>query len=338
MTASTLGERGIIELIWSIIGKQRLNRHNADPHLNLVLPPPDDASAVRLKDGSFLVLKTDMFVRRTDAPRGMKHRQMGVKALAMNISDLAAKGAAPRAFLFSLGVPKSYRADKLEELIAGLDSASVDYSVPILGGDVGESRDLIVAGFAVGCAKKLVKRSGAEPGDIVAVTGEFGDTAAAFKILLERMAAPAALKRAVCNSVYSPKARLAVGLAVADSSAATSSMDSSDGLAFTLNGLAQSSNVGFIIESLPISAHAAKFAGIHGLDPCDLALFGGEEYEIVYTIKKALWDEAQRAVKVVNGSLIKIGEVVPGDKVILKKGKQEIPISARGWEHLKQNK
>lgn len=329
MKVSSLGERGVIEMIWSIIERQC----NENPQ-TLVLPPPDDASAIEVGDGTCLVLKTDMFVKRTDAPRGMKHNQMGAKALVMNISDLAAKGALPKAFLFSLGVPRNYRVDRLHSLVAGLCSASVEYGAPILGGDVGESRDLVVAGFAVGRAKKLVRRSGAAPGDIVAATGNFGDTGAAFKILLGGMNAPTSLRRRLCNSVYRPRARLAVGLAVAESCAATSSMDSSDGLAFTLNELAGASHVGLAIDSLPISENALEFARTNNLNPRDLALFGGEEYEIIYTVKEERWEDAQRAVRGVKGELLRIGKVVGGHGVTIRDGSAEITVPAKGWEHL----
>jgi thiamine-monophosphate kinase len=330
VTVSGLGERGVIDLIWSIIESQC----DEDPK-SLILPPPDDASAIALGDGACFVLKTDMFVKRTDAPRGMTHRQMGAKALVMNISDLAAKGAVPKGFLFSLGLPPSYRADDVSALISGICSASKEYGTPMLGGDVGESRDLVVAGFAVGLAKSLVKRSGAAPGDVVAVTGKFGDTGAAFKILLDGMGATANLRRRLCRSVYRPKARLAMGLSMARTGAATSSMDSSDGLAFTLNELAKSSRVGFIIDSLPISADAFEFAHASNLKPADLALFGGEEYEIIYTVRADKWEDARRAVRGADGELQRIGSVVSGHGVVLRDGTNDSPIPAKGWEHLR---
>jgi len=331
MKVSQLGERGIIDLIWSVIKKEG----GAQSLKDMVLPPSDDASAVRLEDGRYLVLKTDMFNRRTDAPKGMRHRQMGMKAVTINISDLAAKGAWPFAFLFSLGLPRNYKQNNLRSLVSGINAAALDYGAPVLGGDVGEAKDLIVAGFAVGFSRNLVKRSGASPGDIVAVTGPFGDTAAAYKILLKGMKAPQPLRKTLCRSVYEPKARLEVGIALAESGLVTSSMDSSDGLAFTLNELAKSSDVGFVIDSLPISKPARDFASLNKLSPEDLALFGGEEYEIVVTVKKGAWERALGAARYVGGDLIRMGEVVSKKKVVLIKGSKETPIPTKGWEHLK---
>jgi thiamine-monophosphate kinase len=331
LIASGIGERGIIDLIWSIIKKEKVIDLSS-----LVLPPPDDASAIGLGDGSFLVLKTDMFVRRTDAPAGMNHYQMGVKALAMNVSDLAAKGATPAAFLFSLGLPGSYKVNSIKSLIDGMCAASIEYGIPILGGDVGDSKDLVVAGFAAGFAKTLLRRSGAIPGDIIAVTGSFGDTAAALKILVDKVKAPKGLKTELSNSIYMPKARLKTGLAIARSLSATSSMDSSDGLAFTLNEMSRASKTGFVITYLPITGTAQEFARLKKLDPKDLALFGGEEYEIVYTITKEKWKAAKKAAREAGGDLIRIGTVVEGSNVVLKSDSSEVLIPSKGWEHLKK--
>jgi thiamine-monophosphate kinase len=328
ISVSDLGERGVIELIWSIMEK--------DGHLSgQVLPPSDDASAILLNDGSYLVLKADMFVKMTDAPRGMLPFQMGAKAVAMNVSDLAAKGARPSAFLFSLGLPRNYPQEDLRDLISGISSAAKGYGAQVLGGDVGEARDLIISGFAVGSARNLIKRSGASPGDLVAVTGHFGSTAAAYKILLEGLRAPRSLRRALCRSVYEPRAKPRLGVALAESGAITSSMDSSDGLAFTLNELSKSSRVSFRITNIPISREACEFASIHNISPEDLALYGGEEYELVVTVRRGGWEEAVRAAEGAGGELIRIGEVLPGNKVFLVRGAEEVEIPPKGWEHLK---
>ncbi|MGQ9759257.1 MAG: thiamine-phosphate kinase [Candidatus Methanomethylicaceae archaeon] len=328
MTVSDLGERGVIDLIWSIMEK--------DGHASgQILPLSDDASALQLKDGSYLVLKTDMFVEMTDAPRGMLPHQIGKKAVTMNISDLAAKGAKPSAFLFSLGLPRGYPKRDLRDLISGISASTKEYGAQVLGGDVGEAKDLIISGFAVGFAKNLIKRSGASPGDIVAVTGEFGETAAAYKILLEGMKAPRRLKEELCRSVYEPRAKLEVGLALAESGLVSSSMDSSDGLAFTLNELSKSSRASFRINRIPVSERALKFSSLHKISPEDLALFGGEEYELVLTIKKEGWEEALRIAERAGGTLIRIGEVVQGSKVVFVGESGETEIPPKGWEHLR---
>ncbi len=329
LKAASLGERGIIDMIRSELD----SRGAAQP--DPPLPHPDDASAMRLPDGRFLVIKTDMFVRRTDAPRGMRHQSMGWKAITMNVSDLAAKGAMPAAAMVAMGIPRGYGADALRLFFRGLSEAARHYGFPILGGDVGEARDLSASVFLAGYANKLVRRSGARPGDILAVTGEFGSTGAAYKLLLEGKAAPPHLKRALHRSVFSPRARLAEGVALADSGLASSSMDSSDGLAFTLHSLARSSSCGFEITALPVSAPALEFARIHGISAEGLALHGGEEYELAVTIPPDRWGSAVEAVAGAGGRLIRIGVATEGSGVrMVSGGVREIPED--GWEHLRQ--
>jgi thiamine-monophosphate kinase len=330
MRASDLGERGIIDLIWKV-----LSDRGAANTRETALPHPDDATAIRISDVSHLILKSDTFVKRTDSPSGMRHREMGRKALVMNISDLAAKGAEPLAFLFSLGIPRAYGAKRIEELVRGLAEASEEYEIPILGGDVCESRELFIAGFAAGTAKRVIRRSGASPGDIVAVSGPFGDTAAALRILLGGLEAPPRLRRDLLRSVYRPSAKLKLGKRLAEEGAVTSSMDSSDGLAFTLNELARSSGVGMRIGSLPVSPKALEFSRLHGIKPFDLVFFGGEEYEIVYTVGRSRWEEALKSSRASGGCLIGIGEVVKGSKVTYSEGGKETLLPAKGWEHLK---
>jgi thiamine-monophosphate kinase len=328
LKAASLGERGIIDMIRS----ELVSRGAAQP--DPPLPHPDDASAMRLPDGRFLVIKTDMFVRRTDAPRGMRHLSMGWKAITMNVSDMAAKGAMPAAAMVALGIPRGYGAGALRLFFRGVSEAARHYGFPILGGDVGEARDLCASVFLVGYAGSLVRRSGAHPGDILAVTGEFGSTGAAYRILLERMAAPAPLRRALCRSVFNPRARLREGVALADSGSLSSSMDSSDGLAFTLHSLAKSSGCGFELTSLPISGHALEFARLHSISAESLALRGGEEYELAVTVPPERWGDAMGVAAAAGGRLIRIGTAVEGSGVRLTSGgARELPED--GWEHLR---
>ncbi|MBC7121025.1 MAG: thiamine-phosphate kinase [Candidatus Methanosuratus sp.] len=330
--ARDIGERGIIDLIWTLV-----DRKSPRARLESPLPHPDDASAIPLQDGRYLVLKTDMFVRRTDAPKGMHHSQMGRKSVVMCASDLAAKGAMPHAFMHSMGIPPGYRSGSLMGLVDGILSACEEYDLKFLGGDLGESRDLVVAGFMVGFANRLVKRSGASPGDLLAVTGLFGDTASALEILLNGKCAPSKLRRRLLRSIYHPEARVKLGVALAETGAVTSSMDSSDGLAFTLHELAKSSGVRLVLSKVPVSRAAEEFASIHKISADGLALYGGEEYEIVLTVRPEMLEEAQRVAAGIGGRLIQIGNVVEGQGVFVSDtgGRSELPVGARGWEHLR---
>jgi len=182
----------------------------------------------------------------------------------------------------------------------------------------------------------LITRFDAKQGDILAVTGTFGEASSGLKILLEKLSAPTEIKEKLLEHVYLPKARLKEGLALARSGVATASIDSSDGLAISLHQLSSTSNVGFIVTDLPIPSEVERFASIHGLNPKDLALYGGEEYELVVTIKPDLWEKAYMIVERVGGTLIKIGKVTKEEKIILKIEGEEERIAFRGWEHFRQ--
>ena len=132
-----------------------------------------------------------------------------------------------------------------------------------------------------------------------------------------------------------PKAKLKEGLALGKSGAVSSSIDSSDGLAWSLYEIGKMSNVGFTVNSFPVADEVRRFAEFNHLDPLDLALYGGEEYELVLTIKPKQWVEAEEAVESIGGQLLPIGKVTKDQQMILDMDGQKRSIEARGWEHFK---
>ncbi len=318
-----LGERRIIDLI---IGK--LHKMPRMP-----IPFGDDVSGMDIGAGTLAVLKCDMLVGRTDIPKGMTLRQAARKTVVMNVSDLASKGVQPRAVMVSLGLPRSTTPRDVEEIAEGLDEGAREYGAYVIGGDTNECDDLVIACYLFGTAKRdtIVQRSGARPGDLVAVTGEFGNTLAGLKVLSSHAEIPPPLQETLITSVYTPKARLKEGIALARTRAMTASMDSSDGLAWSLHEIARASSVGIELNDLPISKAAIDYARIVGVDPVDLALYGGEEFELIACLKK---NAAKRALKTVK-SLHIIGRVSRdiGNVTLLRNGKQT-RVEPRGWEHL----
>ncbi len=317
-----LGEHRIIDIILRCL----------EPMPNMPIPFGDDVSAVDIGRGKLAVIKTDMLVGRTDVPQGMSLWQAARKAVVMNISDLAAKGAKPTALLASIGVPRNSTKSSIEQIGRGLNAGAREYDAHILGGDMNEASDLIISCAAIGVAKKnrLMLRSGAKPGDIVAVTGVFGKTTAGLKILLQNLSASPKLKKTLVDAVLMPHARLKEGLALAQTGAVTGSIDSSDGLAWSLHEISKASNVGFLIDNLPVANDVRKFAGEHSLDPAELCLYGGEEYELVVTVDPKLWTKAKRIA-----SLIKIGLVIEERTLSLVEKGRRAPIEPKGWEHFK---
>lgn len=324
-----LGEREIIEII----------RHHLAVMPKMPVPFGDDVSAIEIGNKDVAVLKTDMLVGKTDVPPGMSLRQAGRKAVVMNVSDFAAKGVKPSVALVSLGLPRNLKPKDVAELAEGLNTGAREYGCYIVGGDTGEASELIVSVSLFGLARRneLTLRSGARHGDIVAVTGPFGKTSAGLRILLNNLQVRPSLRKVLVESVLTPHARLKEGLALSRARSVSASIDSSDGLAWSLHELSRASGVGFLIDTLPLAKEADRFARLYGLDAAGLALYGGEEYELVLTIKPEHWEKAQRAIAEVGGVLLPIGKVTAREGLFLRKEGKRRVIEPRGYEHFKSD-
>ncbi len=322
-----LGERKIVDLILGCLDRMP----------NMPVPFGDDVSAIDIGHEKLAVIKTDMLVGKTDVPQGMSLWQAARKAVVMNISDLAAKGVQPLAILASIGVPRGFSRKDIQQIGKGLNVGAREHNAYVLGGDTNEASDLVICCSALGiCQKKhLIKRSGAKPGDYVAVTGFFGKPISGLKVLMENFSAPTEIRRELVYSVFMPHARLREGVALAQTQAVTSSIDSSDGLAWSLHEISLASNVGFLIDNLPIAPEVKKFAAIHGLNPAELSLYGGEEYELLVTIQPKFWQDVKKAVETVGGFFLRIGWVMKDRTLLLKAAGKTVSIEARGWEHFK---
>jgi thiamine-monophosphate kinase len=326
-TSGELGERRIIDVM----------RKHFDVMPDMPALFGDDVAGVSVGGGRAAVLKTDMLVDKTDVPRGMSLWQAARKAVVMNVSDFAAKGVEPKAALVSLGLPRSLLQKDLEEIAEGLNAGARQYGAYVVGGDTGEASDLVIAVSLFGTAEKkaLMLRSGAKVGDIVAVTGFFGKSAAGLRLLLDGFAVSKELREVLVSAVFMPQARLKEGLALSGSRAVTASIDSSDGLAWSLHEIAKMSRVGFLISSVPVSDEVKCFAEFNGLDALELALYGGEEYELVVTVKPKLWADAETAVEAVGGRLMPVGKVTRDKQILFEVDGKKRPVEARGWEHFK---
>jgi thiamine-monophosphate kinase len=234
-------------------------------------------------------------------------------------------------------MPRDILRKDVEEIARGLNAGAREYGAYVIGGDTSEASDLVVAISLFGTAKRkeLVLRSGTRAGDIVAVTGFFGKTAAGLRLLLDGYAASKDLREVLLSSVCMPNARLCEGLSLCRSGALSASMDSSDGLAWSLHELARMSNVGFLIDNVPVADEVRRFAEFNGLDALELALHGGEEYELVVTVKPKRWADAEIAVKAAGGRILPIGKATRDRQVLLKVDGEKVPVEARGWEHFK---
>lgn len=315
-----LGERKLIE--WII---KRL-----DEGEGASLPPGDDAADLLFKGR--LIASCDMLAESTDMPAGMRLRDAGFKAITAATSDVAAKGGAPIAYLTSLMLPGDMLLEEFQELWSGLEEAIHLYGGKIIGGDLSSGREIIIDVVCLGVADQVISRIGARPGDILAVTGEFGSQAAGLHALLSGGRGDP-LSEKVIECFSRPVARLREGVELARTGAASSSIDSSDGLARSLHELSGLNDVGFIIDEPPVSREAEEYAEKHGLNLFDLVFYGGEEYELVVTIKPALLDMAHEAVEKAGGRLIIIGKASEDNVIKVRWGGEWRILEDKGYQH-----
>ncbi len=296
-------------------------------------PIGDDVASVPVRNKR-VVLKVDMLVEGTDVPPGMDYRQAARKAVAMCVSDFAAKGVKPDSFLVSLGLRRGTTDGQVEQLGRGFRDAGEEWGVHLVGGDTNEAAELVIDCAMVGFADRTVGRKGARPGDLLVVTGPFGFPPSGLKILVEDARAGKRFREKAIKSVTWPSPNLPVGLALAGY--LTSGMDSSDGLARSVHTLAEASGVGFEVNSLPAGEGVRSFAKANGLSAEQLVLAGGEEYLIVGTVRKAKFSSAKAAARRAGGQLLAIGKTTTGKgKVVLASKESSRPIEDVGWTHLR---
>ncbi len=329
MRLAELGERKAVEIIISLLDRT--------PH---AFPPPgDDVSGWDLGDGLVAVLKTDMLVASTDVPPGMDYYQAARKAVVMCVSDMAAKGVKPLAALVSLGLPPEMSEEALKALSRGLNDAARRYGIFVIGGDTNECPDLVIACFlfGMGLKDKMVLRSGARPGDVLAVTGDFGWTYLGLRALLEGLELPGELEEKALRAVLVPEARLEAGLALAEAGVLTASIDSSDGLAWSLHELSRASGVGLLVEELPLPPEIVRASPKLGIDLFEACFYGGEEYELVMTVKPDRLEEAIELASEAGVKLRPIGRAIKGTGVWFRGPDGSLrPVETRGWEHFRR--
>ena len=248
----------------------------------------DDAAVV---DGH--VLTTDMLHETTDFPTGTTRYTAGWRAVGASLSDVAAMGAEATAAVAVYAAP-AFDADELADFVAGATDVCEAVGAEYVGGDLDESREFTAATTALGRTDDPVLRSGASPGEAVCVTGTLGRTGAALRLFEDasvegetaERASGAGATLARANDLFRFEPRVAAGRAVAPY--ATAMMDSSDGLARSLHQLTEASDCGFAVEwdAIPVDDAVAELAA-GDADLRELAVFFGEDFELVFTVPQA---------------------------------------------------
>ncbi len=276
----------------------------------------DDAACIAARPGFDLVLTADALVADrhffADDPAGSIAR----KALGVNVSDLAAKGAEPVGFLLSLALPGDCTADWLEAFAAGLGAAARDWACPLLGGDtVKASGGLTLAITALGHvpAGRMVRRTAAEPGDILCVTGTIGDAALGHAIREGTLGAglPPPARAFLLDRYLHPQPRIA--LAGALRAHARAAMDVSDGLAGDLAKMMRASDTTAAVDlaSIPLS-EAARALVSEEPAMADVVVTGGDDYEILCAVPPEEVEAFQERAAAQGVALTPIGQVIAG--------------------------
>ncbi len=309
----------------------------------------DDAALLDLRDfaaDSLLVATCDAQVEGQHFSLSVATpEEAGHKALAVNLSDLAAMGAKPLWALVSLLLPRNLEVATLDGVYAGMRALAARYAVALVGGNVSATDGpLALDVMALGRVPRgqALTRAGGRPGDLVLATGTLG--AAAAGVLLQggdaRLAALPEETRARARAAQvSPQPRVAEGQALAASGVVTAMLDVSDGLAADLGHLCAASNAGAELEAdaIPVDPAAQAVAGTLGRDALRLALEGGEDYELVFTVRPDGAQRALEAVAQVGGVARVIGRLTaPGGGLRLRFADGRIEeLVARGWDHLR---
>jgi thiamine-monophosphate kinase len=309
---------GEFELIARLVGLAEDAGAGSDGGGRVLIGSGDDAAVTDppgVTATSVDALVEGVHFRREAAPLG----SIGHKAIAAGLSDLAAMGATAGEAYVQLGVPPDLDEPRAMELGSGLAAAAAAYEVAVVGGDVTRAPVLFVAVTVVGHAAspdELVSRAGAEPGDVLVVTGELGGAAAGL-LLLERPELAAAVDEEVAGELrrrqLEPTPLLAAGRALA-ASGATAMIDVSDGLGADALHVAKASGARIAIdfERVPVQPGVAAAARAAGAEVVSLVAEGGEDYELLATLPAANLDDARAAVEACGTSLTAIGEVTDG--------------------------
>lgn len=329
-----LGEFGLIARI-----DQGLVRRDPD----VIVGIGDDTAALRVS-GERLILATcdvqiegEHFLRERTEPY-----LLGRKSMAINLSDIAAMGGLPKYALISLGLPLDLPVDFVDELYRGFQEELSPFEAEIVGGNLSRAPVIMVDITLLGELEpeQVMLRAGARIGDAIAVTGFLGDSAAGLALLNLEPEAQDDDAVHVMAAHRSPTPRIREGHAIAQAGMATAMDDLSDGLASDLSHIVESSRVGAVIraEALPISDSTLRVASRVGRRAVDLALHGGEDYELLFTAPPARLDELHSVVAKETGTPVTVvGEILPpeeGALLELEDGTR-IPLSATGWDHFR---
>ncbi|MHB8835402.1 MAG: thiamine-phosphate kinase [Candidatus Methylomirabilia bacterium] len=326
-------------LVRIFCGARRRNGAGLEPAV--VIGPGDDAAVVQPPRGGRLLLTSDLLAEGVHFRRSWaRPADLGWKLAAVNASDIAAMGGRPLWALLSLALPPGLDRSFTTELARGLRSAARVFGFTLVGGDTCASAagiflSLTLAGAA---GPRLLTRDGAQPGDLIFVTGHLGASTLGLAALERHGAAPLPAPLRLCARRHlHPEPRMPFGAALARTGLAHAALDVSDGISRDLGRLCAASRVGAEIwaDRLPVLSSTSRAARLLDRDPTAAALHGGEEYELLFTTSPREESRVAALGKRLGLRVTAIGRMLPrrdGVSVIGADGKRS-PLLPRGWEH-----
>ncbi|MDZ7264044.1 MAG: thiamine-phosphate kinase [candidate division KSB1 bacterium] len=306
----------------------------------------DDAAVLRLDDRRSLLLTCDIQVENQHFRlRQISPYQLGRRAMAVNLSDIAAMGGQPTLALVSLGFPPDFPAASFDALISGLRDQLAEFSAHIIGGNLSRtSKELIIDITLLGEAPihQVLTRSGARAGDRIFVTGRLGESAAGWQAL-EKFGpnCPREFEPLVQKHLQ-PIPRIAAGRLIAQSGFATSMIDISDGLASDLHHICSASGVGAEIyqDQLPIPQNIELIAALSSLPVPTLVLHRGEDYELLFTLRPDTPIAVVNSIIQTSGvSITEVGRILPKEAGLhlISPDRQSQALQPTGWNHFRKD-
>jgi thiamine-monophosphate kinase len=331
--AERVGEVGEFRLI-----ERLLSRVPAGD--GLLVGAGDDAAVLAPTPGTALVATCDGQVEGVHFSRqGTPPRSLGHRALAVNLSDVAAMGGRPRWALVALTLPPDLEVGWLDQLYDGLAALAERHGVGVVGGNVARTTGPIVVDVTLlgeVQPEARLTRAGARSGDAVVVTGTPGQSAAGLRLILQpiarRWGEPEDAERLLISH-RAPEPRVEAGRRLSASGVVTAAIDVSDGLAADLSHVLAASGVGATLDeaALPVSPALGRFAAAVGVDPLELVLHGGEDYELLFTCGPG---HAERLTGELGLPATRIG-TVEDEPGLRRRGRDGVarPLAARGHDH-----
>jgi thiamine-monophosphate kinase len=323
-TISNLGEFGLIEFI---------KKHNTKSfkYHNICLDIGDDCFCFNAYNNSKYVVTTDILIENVHFKKEWATpEQIGQKSIEVNVSDIASMGNAKPLYAFiSLGIPKDTSIIFIKKLFASIKNTCIKYGIHLSGGDTVCAKDITISVTLIGiCYGNPISRNTAKNGDLLFVTGTFGDSLAGLEILSSGKNNLKSFEKNLIKKHLVPQAKLEIANLISKNIKITSMTDCSDGLFKSIELLTQNKGANVEIKNIPLSKNLIKYKNKDMNELYNYALFGGEEFELVFTINKRDKYKLEQLVPCAKC----IGTITKNKVIFLENGKEK-KFKYKGYKH-----